>query len=78
MNADFLLSDLELDGSRVPPDAACDDTLHLRQVFSSAPSLWVIAHQVVGMMDFLLGRPSRGPVLPIAHGAAFDVQGVVL
>ena len=73
VNGDFFLSDLELDGSRVPPHAACDDALYLWQVFSSAPSLWVIAHQVIGTMDFLLGRPSCGPVLSIAHGAAFDV-----
>ena len=78
MNGDVFLSDLELDGSRVPPDAACDDALYLWQVFSSAPSLWIIAHQVIGTLDLLLGRPSRCPVLPIAHSAAFDVQGVVL
>ena len=78
MNGDFFLSDPELEGRRVPPDTARDDTLYLWQVFSSAPSLRVKANQVVGVMDLLLGGPSRCPVLAVAHSAALDVQRIVL
>ena len=61
------------------PLAAEDQSLLRGEILSSAPLSDFEGHMGIGLLDFLVGGPSGCTVLPISHGAGFDIaKGIVM